>query len=338
MKMENRKTPLISVVVPIYKVEKYLVKCVDSIRNQTLKDIEIILVDDGSPDRCGQMCDELAEEDDRITVVHKENGGLSDARNAGIDAAKAKLVAFIDSDDYIDPDMMEFLYNNLVKAGADLSVCGLCHHFGEVIQISEDKLNGYRVADTKEAIRLELTEVPVTAVNKLYKKSLFEHVRFPKGKLYEDAHTMTPVILETSRVVYDIQPKYHYIHREDSITTKNFRMQSLSLIEANENNMKLIVARYPELREPAEFRYFWSFFWILEYILRSSSLDEEAIRKKKEICKLLKKNTWKIVTNSYFTKTRKISALILFFSSTLYEKTAKMYMKHQYANPSAKPE
>ncbi len=338
MKMDNRKIPLISVIVPIYKVEEYLVKCVDSIRNQTLKDIEIVLVDDGSPDRCGQMCDELAKEDDRITVVHKENGGLSDARNVGIDSAKADLVAFIDSDDYIDLDMMEFLYNNLVKADADLSVCGMIHHFGDVIQLSPDTLNGYHVAETKEAIRLELTEVPVTAVNKLYKKSLFEHVRFPKGKLYEDAHTMTPVILETRKVVYDIQPKYHYIHREDSITTKNFRMQSLSLIEANENNMKLILARYPELREPAEFRYFWSFFWILEYMLRSTELDEEAKRKKKEIYRMLKKNTWKIITNACFTKTRKISALILFFSSALYERTAKMYMRRQYANPSAKPE
>ena len=336
--MDNRKTPLISVIVPVYKVEEYLVKCVDSIRNQSMKDIEIILVDDGSPDHCGLMCDELAEEDNRITVVHKDNGGLSDARNAGIDVARADLVAFIDSDDYIDPDMMEFLYNNLRKADADLSVCGLCHHFGDVIQLSEDKLNGYHVADTEEAIRLELTEVPVTAVNKLYKKSLFDHVRFPKGKLYEDAHTMTPVILETRRVVYDIQPKYHYIHRENSITTKNFRMQSLSLIEANENNMRLILDRYPELKKPAEFRYYWSFFWILEYMLRSDSLNEEAVRKKQEIYKLLRKNTWKIITNPCFTKTRKISALILFFSSTMYEKTAKMYMQRQYASPSAKPE
>ena len=336
--MRNSTTPLISVVVPIYKVEEYLVKCVDSIRNQTIPNIEIVLVDDGSPDRCGEMCDELAMEDDRITVVHKKNGGLSDARNAGIDAAKADLVAFIDSDDYIEPDMMEFLYNNLIKADADLSVCGLCHHFGNVIQLAEDKLEGYYVADTKEAIRLELTEVPVTAVNKLYKKSLFEHVRFPKGKLYEDAHTMTPVILKTQRVVYDIQPKYHYIHREDSITTKNFRMQSLSLIEANENNMKQIISKFPELWEPAEFRYFWSFFWILEYMLRSTALDEEAKQKKKEIYRLLRKNTWKIIKNQYFTRTRKISALILFFSSTMYEMTAKMYMRRQYANPSAKPE
>ena len=336
--MDSKKMPLISVIVPIYKVEDYLGKCVESIRKQTLKDIEIILVDDGSPDRCGQICDELANEDDRITVVHKRNGGLSDARNAGIDVAKADLVAFIDSDDYIDPDMMEFLYNNIVAADADLSVCGLCHHFGDVIQISPDTLNGYHVAETKEAIRLELTEVPVTAVNKLYKKSLFDNVRFPKGKLYEDAHTMTPLILETKRVVYDIQPKYHYIHREDSITTKDFRMQSLSLIEANENNMRMIVAKYPELRDPAEFRYFWSYFWILEYMLRSASLGKEAICKKREIFRLLKKNTWKIIKNSYFTKTRKMSAIILFFNSALYEKTAKLYMHRQYANPSAKPE
>ena len=335
--MTNKDTPLISVIVPVYKVEEYLEKCVGSIAGQTLKELEIVLVDDGSPDRCGQMCDEMARRDDRITVVHKENGGLSDARNAGIDVAKADLVAFIDSDDYIEPDMMELLYTNLVKADADLSVCGVCHHFGNVIELSKDTLNGYYTADTKEAIRLELTEVPVTAVNKLYKKSIFQEVRFPKGKLYEDAHTMTPVLFQTKRVVYDLKPKYHYVHREDSITTKVYRPQVMNLVEANENNMKMICSAYPELKKAAEFRYYWSYFWVLEYMLRSPSMDQAAIEQKKRIYRLLKRKTPAIVLNPYFTKTRKLSALMLFVSSRLYEKTAIMFMKRHYANPSAVP-
>lgn len=336
--MRDEKRPLVSVIVPIYKVEEYLEKCVNSIRNQTLRELEIILVDDGSPDRCGRICDEFAEKDERIVVIHKENGGLSDARNEGIKAATADLVAFIDSDDYIDPDMMEFLFRNLQKEGADLSVCGLYHHFGDTLQISQDTLDGLYVADTKEAIRLELTEVPVTAVNKIYKKALFQQVCFPKGKLYEDAHTMIPLILQSKKVVYDLQPKYHYVHREDSITTKVYRTQVMSLVEANRNNMHLVCNAFPELKKEAEFRYFWSYFWVLEYMLRSPSLSEKAVNEKKQIYRQLKRNAYKILTNPHFTKTRRISALLLLINSKLYEKMAIVYMKRKYANPSAIPE
>ncbi len=333
--MSVEKKPLLSIIVPVYNVEYYLEKCVQSIIDQTMTDIEIILVDDGSPDQCGKMCDEYAEHDSRIVVIHKENGGLSDARNKGLDVAKADYVAFVDSDDYIDRDMMELLYSNILREDADISVCGVYNEFGEAVYPTKDTLGGFYVADSKEAVRLELTEVPITAVNKIYKKALFDKIRFPKGKLYEDAHTITPVLLIANKVVYDLKPKYHYIHRENSITTKAYRPQVLSLIEANKNNMELICARYPELRDAAEFRYFWSYFWILEYMLRSPDLDDEAIRKKKEIYRLLKANTFKIVKNPFFSKTRKISALILFVNSGLYERTAKKYMQRKYDNPSS---
>ena len=124
MKMPNKEKPLISVIVPIYKVEKYLNKCVKSIINQTYKNLEIILVDDGSPDNCGKICDKLAERDDRIRIIHKKNGGLSSARNAGIEIANGEYIGFVDSDDYIDNDMFETLYNNIKDNNADLSIIG----------------------------------------------------------------------------------------------------------------------------------------------------------------------------------------------------------------------
>ena len=115
----------VSVIVPVYKVENYLKKCVNSLINQTLKDIEIILVDDGSPDSCGKICDEYAKNDSRVKVIHKQNEGLSEARNVGIMAAKSPYIGFVDSDDYVAEDMYEMLYENLIKTNADVSVCGL---------------------------------------------------------------------------------------------------------------------------------------------------------------------------------------------------------------------
>ena len=127
----------ISVIVPVYNVEQYLERCVDSIINQTYKNLEILLVNDGSTDNSGQLCDELAKKDDRIRVIHKENGGLSDARNVGIDEAEAELIGFIDSDDYIDEDMYETLYRQLRESNADLSMCG---HYDVFHQIPEKQV------------------------------------------------------------------------------------------------------------------------------------------------------------------------------------------------------
>lgn len=330
------KSPLVSVIVPVYKVEQYLEKCVQSIIEQTLKEIEIILVDDGSPDSCGEICEDLASRDRRITVLHKRNGGLSDARNAGIRIARAEYVAFIDSDDYIDSDMMEILYSNAVQEEADISVCGIYHHSENTVSETQDPI-GYTVAHTYEAVLLELTKVPVSAVNKIYRKSLFERVKFPKGKLYEDAYTTIPLTIESQKVVYDLKPKYHYIHREDSITTKPYRPQVFNLVEAYQKNMELVCTAFPKLRKAAEFRYYWSYFWVIEYMLRTPNLDQEALNKKKEIYKLLRSKVFSIVTNPYFRKTRKISAVLMFVSGRLYEKAAMIYMKHKYTNPSAVP-
>ena len=117
--------PLISVIVPVYKVEKYLERCVKSICAQTYQNLEIVLVDDGSPDQCGEMCDMFAKQDSRIRVVHKENGGLSDARNAGLDVMTGDYVGFVDSDDWIEPDMYQVLYERLIKEKAEISCCGM---------------------------------------------------------------------------------------------------------------------------------------------------------------------------------------------------------------------
>ena len=178
---------LISVIVPIYKVEKYLHKCIDSILAQTYTNLEIILVDDGSPDNCGKICDEYAAKDSRIKVIHQPNGGLSAARNAGLDIATGDYIGFVDSDDYIAPDMYEKLYNALVKNDADMAICDY-QRFGNELPYDEMSLTT-EVITGLQAMEKQNTVINcsfVVAWSKLYKSFIFSNVRFPVGKINED--------------------------------------------------------------------------------------------------------------------------------------------------------
>ena len=185
----------ISVIVPVYNVEAYLEMCVESILKQTYTNLEILLVNDGSTDNSGELCDQLAQRDQRIRVIHKENGGLSDARNRGIEEASSDLIGFIDSDDYIDEDMYETLYRQMLESNADLSMCG---HYDVYHQIPEKQVATIQTWELspQEAIKMvmEAKILSVTAVNKLYKKELFEHLRFEVGKIAEDAFIMIALI------------------------------------------------------------------------------------------------------------------------------------------------
>jgi len=222
----------ISVIVPVYNVEQYLERCVDSIINQTYKNLEIILVNDGSTDNSGQLCDELAKKDDRIRVIHKENGGLSDARNVGIDEAEAELIGFIDSDDYIDEDMYEVLMSNLTKANADLSMCGHYDVFNGVIPNQVENIE-VKLLSPSQAINMvmEAKVMSVTAVNKLYKKDLFNDLKFEIGKIAEDAFIMIKLLDKCQTIVATNEKKYYYIHRENSITTQKFSLKFLNVID-----------------------------------------------------------------------------------------------------------
>lgn len=210
---------MISVIVPVYNVEKYLRKCVASIVSQTYSDLEIILVDDGSKDSSPQICDELERTDNRIKVIHKENGGLSDARNAGIDIAAGEYLAFIDSDDYIHPQMMEILYKNLKDADADLSVCDF-HWIEENEQVEDCVDNStalFSGEDILDQIKLQ-NVITVVAWNKLYKRKLFDNLRYEKGRYHEDEFMIHHILLRCKKTVYTTCKLYYYIRRSGSIT------------------------------------------------------------------------------------------------------------------------
>ena len=215
---------LISIIVPIYNVEKYLNKCVESILKQTYDNLEIILVDDGSLDNCGNICDEYAKKDSRIIVLHKTNGGLSDARNKGINIAKGKYIGFVDSDDYIDNDMFEILYNLCKNNNADISMISYKEIENEII-INENSNYTNKVFkyNNIEAIKELLKDEKIKnyAWNKLYKKELFDGIEYPIKMAYEDVGTTYKLFEKAKKIIwYDI-PKYNYIRRGTSIVSKN---------------------------------------------------------------------------------------------------------------------
>lgn len=229
----------ISVVVPIYNVEKYLDKCVESIVGQTYRNLEIILVDDGSTDCSGIMCDTWAEKDNRICVIHKENGGLSDARNKGIDIATGKWIGFVDSDDYIDATMFEKLYYACVDNNCHISSCGFKRvfdkgRFGDEWTTKEDML-----LNRDEMMEyLYLAAVGWGAWNKLYDITLFDDIRYPYGKTREDEFTTYKIFCKTEKLYYIHECLYFYYQRENSITGIAFSIKNLDSLEALEQAMQ----------------------------------------------------------------------------------------------------
>lgn len=224
--MESKK---VSIIVPVYKVEKFLERCVESIIKQTYQNIEIILIDDESPDECPKMCDQYEIKDNRIKVIHKKNGGLSDARNAGLDIASGEYIAFVDSDDWIESDFIETLYMNAEREKADISVVGyqLIWEDGRIRRFSRDE--EYYVFDRENAIRelLKQQKFQCMVCQKMYRKQIFETIRFPVGKIYEDVAIGLSTFLKAERVVVSGKVKYNYFQRSDSIVNAKFDKRKL---------------------------------------------------------------------------------------------------------------
>lgn len=247
---------MISVIVPIYNVEKYIRRCVDSIVSQTYKDLEIILVDDGSPDGCPQICDEYAAKDSRIKVIHKKNGGLSDARNTGIEIAKGDFIGFVDGDDYILPEMYEVLYKACVKHNVDIAMCGrrVIDEKNTIIKY-EFCMSSQIVLSAQEAVASLLTfqKCDSAAWDKLYKKSLFSSVRYPVGVHYEDQNVTSKLLYYAGEVCHVGQALYVYMRREGSITNSSFNEHSIDEVKQGELLRQFVDEKYPDLRKESLF-------------------------------------------------------------------------------------
>lgn len=241
-------TPLISVIIPIYGVEKYLHRAVDSVLGQTYRNLDIILVDDGSKDSCPEICDAYAAREARVRVVHKENGGLSDARNAGLAVAGGDYIAFLDSDDYWAPTFIEILYRELVANDADVALCsytvtedagyGKKEYFERQREryqagVVEREILDHRklLFSVYDAHQLDATYF-IVAWNKLYKASLWKDIRFPKGKIHEDEATTYRIFDKAQKGVYVKMPLYAYFSMPDSITRESFKLRRLQWMDA----------------------------------------------------------------------------------------------------------
>lgn len=242
--------PLISVVIPIYNVEIYLKQCIESVIRQSYNELEIILIDDGSTDNCLAICNRYALEDNRIKVIHKQNGGLSDARNIGISVSTGEYITFIDSDDYIECDMIKYLFDLLQKTNADLSVCQKLN-VRENGNIIKEKINvrEYVLENNYECMKNFLSEKYINTVawGKLYKKDLFFSIRYPYGKYHEDVYTMYKVIALCNRICVGSQQKYFYRIRSGSITSSTFSIKHLDAIEGKIQQKDFLQKNYPKL-------------------------------------------------------------------------------------------
>ena len=222
--------PEISVIVPVYKVEEFLRDCIDSILNQTFGDYELILVDDGSPDRCGQICDDYAVKDNRIKVIHQENKGLSGARNVGLEVMTGNYITFIDSDDVVESHYLQILYEALTIEKADISCCKMKRFSSTCDFENNEATSGIVCMSGRDAARMQYEYgsqqlVIVTAWGKLFAKQLFEDIRFPLGRCHEDDATIPVILYEANKVAACTDALYGYRVREGSIMQAEFSIK-----------------------------------------------------------------------------------------------------------------
>ena len=243
---------LISIIIPVYNVEQYLSRCVDSVINQTYKNLEIILVDDGSTDNSGKICDEYALKDNRIKVIHKKNGGVSSARNAGLDIAKGDYIGFVDSDDFIEHDMYEYLQNLIIEYDADISICSI-EFIIKNKNIYKTLLKKDELLNTNEALKVFYTQLYI--YNKLFNKCIMADLLFDTSvKIGEDMLFCLEYLKRCNRIIYGKEVKYHYVNNVLSATKKTFNIDKLTYFKsinifinyAKDNNLKYLFKKLKE--------------------------------------------------------------------------------------------
>lgn len=271
--------PKVSIIIPVYNVEEYLKRCLDSVLCQTLSDIEIILVDDGSTDSSGKLCDAIAKQDERIKVIHKENRGLSSARNEGLKYATSDLVGFIDSDDWITHDMYEYLYSLQQKHNADIVSCGYV-----LASVYSTKIHNSKIKEfvfTRDEALLNYIERGLynrindySAWKKIYKKELFSDIEFPKGVLFEDMPTNFRLIQKSSKYVYSTKKCYFYFQNSVSITRNQYSLRHNDLIKVTKFINEYSKSEDEKIKKIAKLLITKAYFSLLTKIVRFGKKED----------------------------------------------------------------
>lgn len=287
---------MISIIIPVYNVSKYLDKCLQSVVTQTYSNIQIILVNDGSTDNSGEICDKWKKEDNRIEVIHKKNGGLSSARNIGIEKAQGKYLMFVDSDDIVSDNLCELLHNLLLENDADLAICNTYHIFDSdnFMFQRDNKIEMVYCFDKNEAIcNLWYQNIFLpSAWGKLYKKELFKQIRFTEGIIFEDIDIMHEIFYLCNKIVYTDVKAYGYVHHENSITTKKYNQKDNVILDICKKIMKFAVNKNTKIQQAAQSYYVTG---ALRVYLNAPDTDEyqEVIYKAKNILNLYGKKVLK---------------------------------------------
>lgn len=308
------ENPLITVIIPVYNIQEYITRCVQSICSQQYTHLEIILVDDGSTDDSGRICDALAEDDSRINVIHKKNGGLSDARNVALDVAKGDYIVLVDGDDFVSKYYVSNLMRAISVETADMAVSW----FENVLEGTSPKTKAKAVDDgeiellsSSECVRKMLYQdgVETSAWGKLYKKELFNELRYPKGKLYEDILVTYETIHRCKKIAFIKNVDYYYFQRKTSIQYQKFSLKKLDAVNHIETLRSKVLNDYPDLAKAADCRCFSTIYNILFQIG-----DEQEYKDLKE--KLLKKLLYyrkNVLSDDNARKKAKAGAILTYF-------------------------
>lgn len=287
--------PVISIIVPVYKAESYIDNCLNSIIKQIWNNLEIIVVNDGSPDRSGEICNKYAEIDHRIKVIHKENGGAASARNVGLDMISGEYVGFVDADDNIEPYMYQRLYELIVRYNGQIACCGISY-----TSLSNKKnyyfnrnLNELLVLNSEEALEQYLTYKTISSgvVDKLFHKSIFKNLRFHEGITHEDAMIIPRCFYNAQRIIYTSEPMYHCILSLESVSRRPFSISRFDRIFVWKSNIDFIEKNYPKLMKKAKVLLVCAYLDVIYEAKRNRKCEKERIVAQLELNKFLKINT-----------------------------------------------
>ncbi|MDZ5254376.1 glycosyltransferase [Clostridium sp. LIBA-8841] len=310
--------PEISIIVPIYNVEKYLSKCIESILNQTFTDFELILVNDGSKDGSGKVCDEYALKDNRIKVIHKINGGVSSARNSGINLALGRYIGFVDPDDYIRKDMYEKLYYICKDENADISICKLGREINGNLVDKEDtesiielnNIDGLRELFKGILYRFSLC-------NKLFERECFRDVMFPEGRIHEDLSTTYKLFANAKKSIYLDYTGYIYVKRENSILTTTYNEKRLQAFIGWDEILEFMMNKYPMLEERVVACFGYACIDHINYIINQVIGFDDKYRLLNFIRNEVKKRFHLLIRNKILTNKMKITMILLSLNSRL---------------------
>lgn len=321
---------IISIIIPVYNVELYLPRCIESVIQQTYRNIEIILVNDGSIDSCPKICDDYGVIDKRIKVIHKLNGGLSSARNAGIEIASGEYIGFVDSDDFIENDMYEKLLKACIENKAEISMCGRYNYSEDGTIIPVFTLPSLKVWSGKQAVSnlLIWNKIDSSACDKLFLKDLFIDIRFPNGKVCEDIFVIPEIIYKSAFLVHIGEAKYYYYKRKGSISRSGFSLNRMNMLDAHEYVANFVKNKYVDLQEKADSFYFYAFLSLYKEFFSTNAFRTHFYLKQ-IVDDLAHLNFFSILRNRYVPIRGKIVFLLIYLKIYVPIKKLEYYFLNQ---------